>query len=217
MANYVDYDYWVQGYGEGDLSQPDRYVVAGYWSDGYALYEAIEGSAAITAEAVVTAKAVDFVLGSAAITANASFEATGIVPITGSASVSATATVTADAVDMLIGEAIINASATVTADGVSILIGAASVTASANVIAIGTTSSDVTIAISCNSLLGASGNVIGDEWSGVTPESNVWSNVGGDGYVDYDYWAYGYTDNDLISPFGAWTNVSAASNNWVRQ
>ena len=47
MANYVDYDYWTQGYGEGDLSQPDRYVVVGYWTDGYALYE--DDSASATA------------------------------------------------------------------------------------------------------------------------------------------------------------------------
>jgi hypothetical protein len=51
VANYVDYDYWLQGYGEGDLSQPDRYVVIGYWDNGYAEYESIpiEASAAVTA------------------------------------------------------------------------------------------------------------------------------------------------------------------------
>ena len=58
MANYVDYDYWVQGYGEGDLSQPERYVVQGYWTDGYAEYEtasdiiaSIDGTATVTAVA----------------------------------------------------------------------------------------------------------------------------------------------------------------------
>ena len=46
MANYVDYGYWVQGYGDGDLSQPDRYVVVGYWTDGYAEYETTAGDSA---------------------------------------------------------------------------------------------------------------------------------------------------------------------------
>jgi hypothetical protein len=51
--NYVDYDYWIQGYGEDDLSQPDLYVVAGYWDSGYAENEGI--GASITGTATVIA------------------------------------------------------------------------------------------------------------------------------------------------------------------
>lgn len=74
-TNYVDYDFWIQGYGEGDLSQPDFYVVPGYWDAGYAQYDEAGSSAAITASALVTAKAVDYVYGSAAINCFASVSA----------------------------------------------------------------------------------------------------------------------------------------------
>ena len=75
MANYVDYDYWVYGYGDGDLTQPDRYVVAGYWVDGYAEYETVDtSSAAINATATVTANGTKVYVASGSITANAQFE-----------------------------------------------------------------------------------------------------------------------------------------------
>lgn len=67
MANYVDYDYWIQGYGDGDLSQPDFYVVPGYWEAGYAQYDETGSSAEITASAIVAAVAVDFTFASAEI------------------------------------------------------------------------------------------------------------------------------------------------------
>jgi hypothetical protein len=51
--NYVDFDYWIQGYGEDDLSSPDLYVVAGYWDSGYCENEGI--SASITGTATVIA------------------------------------------------------------------------------------------------------------------------------------------------------------------
>lgn len=75
MSNYVDYDFWIQGYGEGDLSQPDFYVVPGYWEAGYAQYDEAGSSAAITASASVTAKAVDFLFGSASVNVTATVTA----------------------------------------------------------------------------------------------------------------------------------------------
>ena len=82
MANYVEYDYWTQGYGEGDLSQPDRYVVAGYWNDGYAEYEG--DSASFTGTATFIASALAEKYGIATITGNATFEAVPVDVIRGS-------------------------------------------------------------------------------------------------------------------------------------
>jgi len=96
MANYVDYDYWVQGYGEGDLSQPDRYVVAGYWVDGYAEYEG--DSASFSGIATFTAAALADKFATASITGNATFTAVPVDQIRGSASFTGLATVTASVV-----------------------------------------------------------------------------------------------------------------------
>lgn len=75
MANYVDYDYWLQGYGQGDLSQPDYYVLPDYWEAGYAEYDETSSSASITAIATAIAKAADFVFGSAFATGTATVSA----------------------------------------------------------------------------------------------------------------------------------------------
>lgn len=74
-TNYVDYDFWSQGYGEGDLSQPDFYVVPNYWEAGYAQYDEAGSSASVTATASVTVNVVEFVLASASINGTASVSA----------------------------------------------------------------------------------------------------------------------------------------------
>ena len=55
MTNYVDFDYWVQGYGEDDLSSPDLYVVAGYWDSGYCENEGISASVTTTSQGATSA------------------------------------------------------------------------------------------------------------------------------------------------------------------
>ena len=156
MANYVDYGYWVQGYGEGDLSQPDRYVVVGYWVDGYAEYENESSVAVIDGTATVVANALRIKLGSAAITGNAQFEVNTQDIIIGTDSFDGVATVTANGSFVSIGSAAITGDATFSALGGVIYGGIARVN--------GTSTLDVI-------------SVSGFEWVDVTPEADDWSDV----------------------------------------
>ena len=56
MSNYVDFNYWVFGYGQDDLIKPEKYVVQGYWEDGYCENEVVLASASISGSAIVTAQ-----------------------------------------------------------------------------------------------------------------------------------------------------------------
>lgn len=212
MANYVDFDYWVQGYGEGDLSQPDLYVVASYWDAGYCENEDTGGVASITATATVTAKAADFVLGTASITGNAIVTALcvpDLYVVSGywvggycenedtepSASIVCTATVTAVGTEVFEGSASIEGTATVTIDATSIegikanitglvsvsangsfvVVGDASVIGTATVVATVNSVFSVSSSITANADVGAIGEIIGYEWTTVTPQSTNWA------------------------------------------
>jgi hypothetical protein len=212
MANYVDFDYWVQGYGEGDLSQPDLYVVAGYWDAGYCENEDTGGVASITATATVTAKAVDFILGTASITGNATVTALcvpDLYVVSGywvggycenedtepSASIVATATVTAVGTEVFDASASIEGTATVTIDatliegikanitglvsvsanGSFVALGAASVIGNATVVATVNSVFSVSSSITANADVGVIGEIIGYEWTTVTPQSTTWA------------------------------------------
>jgi hypothetical protein len=157
MANYVDYDYWVQGYGDGDLSQPDRYVVVNYWTDGYAEYETVESSVAfIDCTATVTANGAKVYLGTASVTSNAQVESNAI------------------RVRSLI--ALVNANATVTANGATAIGGNASITSNASFSALGGVSYSGNASIDVTSILNVI-NVSGYEWVDITTEPDNWGNV----------------------------------------
>lgn len=111
-TNYVDYDYWVYGYGDGDLTAPELYVTAGYWDAGYCENEDLGSSASITATATVTA------IGPVELYVQQGYWVAGYCQnedISESASITGTATVTARAADFVLGSASITGNATVTA------------------------------------------------------------------------------------------------------
>lgn len=221
MANYVDYGYWIQGYGEGDLSRPDRYVVVGYWTDGYAEYEDADSAvASITASATLSISVANFVLGSASINASGSASASAIRQRIGLASVSSSGSLSITPVNFVLGTASVSSEAIVTANGAYVIGGNASFSGSGSFTAYGSYNVNARAVVVCTSSFSALGNIIGEEWIDVSPEQNIWTIMGaGDGYVEYDYWTYGYTNSDFISPndVGAWSKISASSDNWVRQ
>jgi len=211
-TNYVDFDYWVQGYGEGDLSQPDLYVTAGYWDAGYCENEDTGGVASITATATVTAKAVDFTFGTASITGNATVTALcvpdlyvvsgywvggycenedtepsasivgtatvtaiGTQTFTDSASITGNAQVSITVANVQVGVAAIDCVTTVTANGISVLTANGSITGNAEVTALGTGIFVRTAAITGSADVGVIGDVIGYQWTVVTPESTNWA------------------------------------------
>lgn len=251
-TNYVDYDYWTYGYGDGDLTVAEPYVLSGYWDAGYAVNEDLT-VATITGTATVTAKAVNFVLGTASITGSATVTALCVPdlyvtkgywiagycenePLEPSASITATATVTgnaqrlrqavgsitanaqmqAAAVNFVIGKASIDGTAAASAAARMVYSGNASVNGTGSLHAIGTITYNVPMAFTGMATVDATGNVIGYEWNDLTPETNSWSESGG-GYVDYDYWMYGYTDGDLLGPAEVWQTVTPKTNAWLRQ
>jgi hypothetical protein len=212
MANYVDFDYWVQGYGEGDLSQPDLYVTAGYWDAGYCENEDTGGVASITATATVTAKAVDFTFGTASITGNATVTAlcvpdlyvvkgywvggycenedtepsasivctatvtaVGTKTFNGSASITGNAQVSITVANVQVGVASITSVTTVTANANYTVLGYGNITGNALVNVIGTGVFAKSASITANADVGVIGDVIGYQWTVVTPESTNWA------------------------------------------
>lgn len=95
MANYVDYDYWLQGYGQGDLSQREPYVVTGYWNAGYAEYDDVGSVASVSVTATVTASVVNVKVATASVACSASVTIKPVEYLLASASVTASATMTA--------------------------------------------------------------------------------------------------------------------------
>ena len=163
-SNYVDYDYWVYGYGDSDLVSPDLYVTAGYWDAGYAENEDTGATASITAVATVTAKALDFTFGAASITANATVTALAVPDLyvvkgywvagycenedtESSASIECTATVTANGANVYLASGSITANAQLELNVVNFVLGTAAIesdaTVSGNAIAIYSSNADI--------------------------------------------------------------------------
>ena len=214
MANYVDFDYWVQGYGEGDLSQPDLYVTAGYWDAGYCENEDTGSIASITATATVTAKALDFVLGTASITGNATVTALcvpDLYVVSGywvggycenedtepSASIVGTVTVTAIGTQTFTSAASITGNAQVSASVVNVQVGVAEIT------------SVTTVSANANYTVLGYGNITG----------NVLVNTIGTGIFAK---SASITANADVGAIGdlvgyEWTVVNPESTIWARQ
>lgn len=234
MANYVDYDYWVKGYGEGDLDQPDFYVVQGYWEAGYAEYEDVGSVASVTATATVTAKAVDFVFGSASITGTATVTATPPVDpyvvkgywVGGYCEfddIEPSVFITAEAVFIAAGIGIKNASGAFTGLGtleVSVTpveVGSAAVTASG---AVSAAANFITNGIASVTGLGTV-TAIGGLITEATASVNGLATVDAIGDIIGYEWedVVPSTDTWTLESVGSntWTNVSAGSTDWVRQ
>ena len=210
-TNYVDYDYWVYGYGDGDLTAPELYVTAGYWDAGYCENEG-GASAAITGTATVTAKAVNFVLGTASITGNATVTALCVPdlyvvkgywvagycenePLEPSASVNGTATVTAAGTKTFTGVASITGNAQVGITVANVKVGTGSITGNANVTAKG------------NFTVGAKASVTG----------NATVNAIGTGIFNVPM---SFSGNATVVAVGdiigyEWSNVTARSSTWT--
>ena len=152
-TNYVDYDYWTYGYGDGDLSSPDVYVLAGYWDSGDAENEGI----------------------SATITGNATVSARGSTTYSGIASITGTATVTASGIDLDAVRASITGNATVTANGIFVAVGKGSITGNGTVTANGIYIVGGRAVIAGNGTVDAIGSSTAYEWTVVTPESTNWA------------------------------------------
>ena len=210
-TNYVDYDYWVYGYGDDDLTAPELYVTAGYWDAGYAENEG-GASAAITGTATVTAKAVDYYLGTASITGNATVTAVAVIdlyvksgywvagycenePLEPSASVNGYATVTALGTKTFTGIASVTGNAQVGITVANVKVGTGSITGNANVTAKGSYT------------VGAKASVTG----------NATVNAIGTGVFDVPM---SFSGNATVVAIGdiigyEWSNVTARSSTWT--
>lgn len=122
-----------------------------------ALEGPIQGNAAINSRAVVRANGGYILTGDADISASATVTAFGGKIASGSAAITGLATVSAIANNAVLAGAAINSKATMFANPVAQYQGNASITVTFNVSALG--------------------KIVGEEWSKITPEANVWQKV----------------------------------------
>jgi hypothetical protein len=213
-----------------------QYVVYDYWDYDYAEGDAILefGSASVTAEATVSANGLRIRTSGASITGNATVTAQAATILNGSASVSANAILSAQGTRVQFVSGSIDANATVSAQGIRIrgvsgaISGFASVSAYPNATWAGNAS------IQAVTVCSATGQIIGEEWSDVIPQtdtwteqsasSNIWTPVAPssgtwfsnslfDPYVEIDYWEDGYTDDR----YDYWIKTTTVNDIWTRQ
>lgn len=122
-----------------------------------AIEGAIQGNAAINSRAVVRANGGYLLTGDADISAIASVSALGGKITTGDAAITGRALFSAIANNAVLAGAAINGRATMFANPVAQYQGNASITVTFNASAIG--------------------KIVGEEWSKITPEANVWQKV----------------------------------------
>lgn len=234
MANYVDYDYWVKGYGVGDLDQPDFYVVQGYWDAGYAEWEDVGSVASVNATATVTAKAVDFILATASVNGTATVTAFAVPDpyvVTGyweggyaeyddisqNASVNVEAIVTANASKVFTFSGAITGNAALEVTVTNVQVATASVNASGTVSATGSFAVGGSASVSVTGSVSALGGFVASGRAVVNTSGSlncIGNNIG------YEWSPVAAGSNTwtpvTVSP-DVWQQVSSSSNNWVNQ
>jgi len=193
-----------------------QYVVYDYWEYGYAVGDAILefGSASVTAEATVSADGLRIRTSGASITGNATVTAQAATMLTGSASVSANALLSAQGTRIQSGTGSVNANATVSAQGIRIKTASGAISGFASVSAYPSAVWSGRGSIQASAVFSATGQIIGEEWVNVVPETNVWFDRKlFDPYVEIDYWEDGYADDR----YDYWVKTPTINNTWMRQ
>lgn len=233
MANYVDYDYWLEGYGEGDLSQREPYVVTGYWDAGYAEYDDVGSAASVSVTATVTASVVNVQVATASVTCSASVTAKAVDYLLASASVTANATMTALAdpepyvetgywvggyceYDYIFTAASVNVEASVSASGIRVQTASGAITTNAALEVSVTNVEVATAAIEASATVSAIGNyttVATASVSGVADVTALGSAIF-DNTIAISSNVEASAVGDIIGY--EWSEVLPESNNWVQ-